>query len=134
MSCVLQTNSFEKADLDFMSKAIISLVIYLSYCPNPLSAAKDALYMIKTIASLLIACNKSKITQVTYFNPYLNCPSITKNTLYVAKTVASLLIISNKSKITQRSYLINKSHKVSLPPSCMKWSIVLILGLLLRLC
>lgn len=60
MSCISWIINIREADSDFMAKAIIILVMYFGHCPNCLSIIKDTLYIVKTIASLPITCNKSK--------------------------------------------------------------------------
>ena len=98
--------------------------------------------MAKTVASLPITRNKSKMTprsdsankSVMYLGHRPNRLFAAKDALYVAKTVAGLPIIHNKSEMTQRSDLANKSHGASYLPSCTEWPTVLILRPLSRLC
>lgn len=49
-------------DSEFVPKTITILIIYLDYRFNRFFAAKNTLYMPKTIIELAIACNKSKMT------------------------------------------------------------------------
>lgn len=83
--------SIKKANLNLVTKIITSLVMYISYCPNHFFAAKNVLYMAKTIISLLITYNKSEITiqnnlatkPITYLDHCSNHLFTIKNVLYV---------------------------------------------------
>lgn len=62
MSCISQIASIGKANLNFVAKAKTSLIMYFDFYPNHLFATKDVLYITKTVAGLLITCNKCKTT------------------------------------------------------------------------
>lgn len=63
ISYILPIANIKKGDLNFVAKAITSLIIYLSQYPNRFPTSKDILYIAKTITGLLITYNKSEITQ-----------------------------------------------------------------------